>query len=115
MKIKNPQSQEEGDIYSAKLKFTKERNGQVSKEMVRVTIRYGIKGPTRKKDLQVPDNINTFNLNWTKYGGKPISVYHRRNKDDYVDNVGMIVHTDLCQKLENLVSEICFEKTQYTK
>jgi len=85
---KTLQSQEQLNIYSAKLKFTKEKNGQVSKEMVRVTIRYGIKGPTRKKDLRVPDDINTFNLNWIRYKGKPISVYHRRSKDDYVDKGG---------------------------
>ena len=78
--------------------------------MVRVTIRYGKKGPTRKKDIIIPDYINIFNLNWIRYRGKPISIYHRRNKDDYVDNGGMIVHTDLCQKLEELVKEVCFEK-----
>ena len=112
---KTPQSQEPLNIYSARLKFTKEKNGQISKDMVRVIIRYGKKGPARKKDLRIPNDINTFNLNWTKYRGKPICVYHRRSKDDYVDNGGMIVHTDLCQKLEELVSKVCFEKTEHTR
>jgi hypothetical protein len=67
---KTPQSQEPLNIYSAKLKFTKEKNGQVSKDMVRVTIRYSKKRHIRKKDFPVPDYINTFNLNWIRYRGK---------------------------------------------
>lgn len=114
MKIKKPKSQEFLDIYSAILKFTKEKNGQVSKDMVRVIIRYSRRGPTRKRDLEVPKNIkdplyvNTDNLNWTKYQGKPISVYHRRSEDDYINSIGISVHTNLCQRLEDLVSKVCF-------
>ncbi len=112
---KNLQSQEPLNIYSAKLKFTKEKNGQVSKDIVRVTIRYFKKRRIRRKDLRIPDYISTDELNWVRYRGKPISIYHRRNKGQgYVDNGGMIVHTDLCQKLEELVSKVCLENSKQT-
>ena len=73
MKIKKPKSEEYLDIYSARLTFTKKKNEQVSKDMVRVVIRYDRKRHIRREDLKVPKDINTFNLNWTKYGGKPIA------------------------------------------
>jgi len=63
MKIKNPQSGEYLNIYSARLTFIKEKNGYVS-ENVRVTICRYKKGPKRRKeDLKIPKEINTFNLN----------------------------------------------------
>jgi len=110
MKIKKPQSQEELDIYSAIVKFTKEKNGHIS-ENVRVIIRYGKKGHKRKKDLQVPGYIDTDELNWTKYKKEGIAVYHRVSNGqnyDYIDNRRICVHTILRENLEKLVSEVCF-------
>jgi len=114
MRIENPQSQEELYIYSAKLKFTKEKNGQVSKDMVRVVIRYGQRGPKRKKDLEVPKEINTGELEWRRYKGKNNSEYRRTGNSqdyDYEDSITKIsIPTAIRHKLEGLVKEVCFEE-----
>ena len=127
MKIKNPETKEHVDLYSAILKFAKKKNGQISKNIVRIIIRYGKKGPTRKRDIGLPNNpkhknyIDTGDLEWTKYQGKPISVYHRANSVylrtneqnyDYVNSKGIIASTNLCQKLEDLVQKVCFKKSK---
>jgi len=83
--------------------------------MVRVTIRYGKKGPTRKKDLPIPDYIDIDELNWTRYKGRPISVYHRTSNGqnyDYVDNRGITVFISLGQRLEDLVNKVCFGNSE---
>jgi len=72
MKIKNLETGIYEDIYSAVLKFKKKKNRQISKNIVRITIRYGKKGPVRKRDIWLPRNqehknyINVDNLEWTK-------------------------------------------------
>lgn len=116
MKIENPKSGKLLEIGSAILKFTK-KNGQVS-DKVRITIRYSKKGDKREKDLQIPKEINTFNLNWKKYGGEGIATYRRTgNSENYDYTSGIIsIPTALRYKLEGLVNKVCFEKiTRYIK
>lgn len=118
MKIKNPKTGEYLNIYSARLTFKKKENGQVS-DKVRITIRYGIKRPTRQKDLEVPKEINTDNLNWKRYRGEDIAIYRRTGNSenyDYVIKSRISIPTALRYRLEDLVKEVCFEKiTRYTK
>ena len=111
MKIKNSKSDELLEIGSAILKFTK-KNGQVS-DKVRITIRYSKKGDKRKKDLQIPKEINTFDLNWKKYGGG-VATYRRiGNSENYDYTSGIIsIPTALCHRLEGLVKEVCFLKNK---
>lgn len=131
MRIKNPQSQEELKIYSARLKFTKEKkeNGQV-KNMVRVTIRYKKRDP-KKRDFQIPNKpnpddpedlyINTEELHWVRYRGKDIAIYRRTSNGenyDYVIKSRINIPTALRYRLEGLVKKVCFEnsdKTEHTK
>ena len=128
MRIKKPKSEEYLDIYSARLTFTKKKNGQVSKDMVRVVIRYKKRDP-KKRDFQIPDKpnpddpkdlyINTDELHWVRYRGEVIAVYHRVSKNgqdyDYVNSRRICVHTILRSGLENLVEKVCFEKTRHIK
>lgn len=128
MKIKKPESEEYLDIYSARLTFTKKKNGQVSKDMVRVVIRYKKRDP-EKRDFQIPDKpnpndpkdlyINTDELHWVRYRRKVIAVYHRVSKNDqdydYVNSRRICVHTILRSGLENLVEKVCFEETGHIK
>ena len=95
------------DIYSARLIFKKGKRDQGSSVIIK--IRYSKKGPTRKRNLQVPDYINTDELNWIKYRGEGISVYYRISNGqnyDYVDNRRITISTNLAQKLEELVCEV---------
>ena len=117
MKIKNPKSEEYLNIYSAIVKFTREKNGLVS-ENVRVIIYYDKKGSKRgskrKRDIKIPKEIDTGDLAWKKYKGKGIvAVYHRDGDSenyDYAPKGGINIHTGLGQKLEDLVKEACFGK-----
>jgi len=112
MRIENPQSQEELEIYSARLKFTKEKNGQVSKEMVRVVIRYKKRDP-KKRDLPIPKDIDTSDLAWKRYRGEDIAIYRRTGNGenyDYVIKSRINIPTALRHRLESLVKEVCFEK-----
>ena len=111
MKIKNPKSDELLEIGSAILKFTK-KNGQVS-DKVRITIRYSKKGDKRKKDLEVPKEINTDELNWKRYRGEDIAKYRRTGNSenyDYAIKSRISIPTALRYRLEDLVKEACFGK-----
>ena len=117
MEIRKPKSQESAYIYSAILKFTKGKNGHVS-ENVHIVIRYYRKGGKRKKDLPIPKEIKTENLEWKKYKGEGICVYRRTGNGenyDYVDSRGINAPTGLVQKLEDLVKEACFGNSNKTK
>jgi len=117
MRIENPQSKKEIDIYSAIVKFTKEKNGKVLKDMVHVIIRYGQRGPKRKKDLEVPKDIDTDKLEWRRYRGKPISEYRRTGNSqdyDYEHKRRISIPTALRYKLEGLVKKACFENSEQT-
>ena len=116
MKIKNPKTGEYLNIYSARLTFIKEQNGYVS-ENVRVTIRYNIKGPKKRRDLPVPKDIDTIELNWIKEKGIAVyyraSSYQRGSSENYdYTSGGVTIFTKLGQKLEDLVKEACFENSE---
>ena len=120
MRIENPQSKEELEIYSARLKFTKEKNGQVSKNMVRVVIRYKKRYP-KKRDLPIPKDIDTRDLAWKRYRGEDIAIYHREGDSknyDYEIKSRINIPTALRHRLEGLVKKVCFEnsdKIEHTK
>ena len=121
MKIKNPRSEEEINIYSARLTFTKKKNenGQV-KNMVHIVIRYSQRGPKRKKDLEVPKDINIDELEWRRYKGRGSSEYRRTGNSENYDYApkgeGVRIPAALRHQLEGLVKKTCFEKiTRYKK
>ena len=122
MRIENPQSKKELDIYSARLKFTKEKNGQVSKNIVRVVIRYKKRDP-KKRDLPIPKDIDTRDLAWKRYRGEDIAIYHREGDSKNYDYIpfnkgGIRIPAALRHRLEGLVKKVCFEnsdKTEHTK
>ncbi len=127
MKIKNPKTGEEINIYSAIIKFTKEKNEQGSKNMARVVIRSSKKEGKRKRDFQIPDEpdpddpydlyIDTDKLEWRKYKGRGlVSTYHRSGNSENYDYTpfskgGIPLPTGLGQKLEYLVKKTCFENS----
>ena len=127
MLIKNPETGKETYIYSAIIKFTKEKNEQISKNMARVVIRSSKKGGKRKRDFQIPDNpddpgyINIGNLEWRKCRGEGIvAVYHRTGDSENYDYTpfsrgGVPVPTGLCQKLEHIVLKAYFENSDKKK
>jgi hypothetical protein len=92
------------DIYSAKLTF-KRNSGEVI-----VDIRPAKIGESRRKSLPIPKDIISERLSWMKYQGNVISIYHRKIRNDnyeYRDQMNIIAPTSLCQRLEQLVSNVC--------
>ena len=92
------------NIYSARLTFKKE-----SKEVI-IDIRYNKIEEARRRKIQIPDNIDLYELKWIKYRKQVISTYHRIIKDntyEYKDQEHTIAPISLSQKLERLVSDTC--------
>ena len=97
------------NFYDAKLTFRKKEG---EKKIVTVAIRYTKKGHVRKKEFSEED-INDFfqegisdeNLCWKVYHKEYLAIYHRREANEYIDRNHSIIHIDLGQKLERLVSE----------
>ncbi len=97
------------DIYDARVTFRKTGQGE---KAVTVNIRYSKKGHPRKREFSEKD-INGFfqegisdgSLCWKLYHKEHLAVYHRRNKDEYIDMKHYLAQTDISQKLERLVFE----------
>jgi len=119
MKIKNPQSGEYLDISSVRLTFIKEKNGHVS-ENVCVTIYYYGKKRPKRKDLPIPKDIDANGLDWIKEKG--IAVYYRKssykpcsNENYDYTSKGVTISTNLGQRLEDLVLDVCFGNSDETE
>lgn len=108
MKIKNPKTGKHANIYSARLTFVREKNGQV-RNTVYVTIHHN-KSKKNQKNLPVPEEIDTNELDWRKKNN--LAVYYRSENGENYDYTskggGIMVPTGLCQKLEQLVLKAYF-------
>jgi hypothetical protein len=95
------------NIHDARLEFIKKGRGKV----VQVVVRPKKKGPTRRGKFPFIEDINDDDPNyWTTYRGQRISVYHRRDKYEYVNKKQRsIISIDLGQKLEELVRKVYFK------
>ncbi len=106
------------NIYDARLTFRKTKSEE---KVVSVVIRYSKRRNTRKREFSAEEirkilresmgredvDIEDEELCWRLYHKEHIAIYHRINKDKYMDlNHYEIAQTSLSQKLERLVHQV---------
>lgn len=87
-------------VYSPRIEFRRDKRSSVE---TKVIFRLKKKGRQSYEPVD-SENISINELNWTRYRGRIISTYHRRENGTYTCS-HIIVYNELNQKLESLFLE----------